>query len=237
MTPQNYSATSPQSVPEMPPLPQTPGLVSPTRRVIEPTLSRNPGNDQNGGGRAVRSRETDAERLQREAREIRDQEEQQQRAAREQAEPRHREEQQKRDEEAEQARLAEELLAEQKRKDLERLEAELDAAAPGLSTAASSTRERFGFFKRKRSGTKATLQSTRSTSTSDEAQTSSVGRGSEKTWGDEPAAPEPRLKNQEDPPRASEQGGGVVVPGTDAPISAVNAGERVSDHTVHVLQC
>jgi hypothetical protein len=230
--PRNDQATSPQSLPPIPTIPRVPDLRSPTRRVTEPVPSsqRIIGNDRYGGRQASRPRETETERLQRKATESQSQEEQQRRAERDRVEQNRREEQHKLDTEAEQARLADELLAEQKRKDLERLEAELDAASPGVARVASP-RDKFGFFSRKRAATKVTSPSTaasRSRSTSEELQTKSQGRGSEQGGGNAAPIPESRKRSQDAPTQAIEQGGRGIVPGTDAPMSAVNAGERVS---------
>jgi hypothetical protein len=237
VVPRNEQATSPQSLPPVPSIPRAPDLMSPTRRVTEPVLSpdrqqRAVGSDWLGGRQAPRPRETETERLQRKAREIREQEEEQRRAERELAEQRRKVEQEKEDLEAEQARLADEMLAEQKRKDLERLEAELDAAGPPPPRV-TSPREKFGFFNRKRTATKVTPPSTAASgsgNTSEEPRTRSQDappRGTEQG-----AAPgltsEPQMRSQDAPPRGIEQGGGGIVPGTDAPKSAVNAGERVS---------
>ena len=118
--------------------------------------------------------------------------------------------------EAERARLAEEenakLLEEQKRKDLERLQAELDAATPAPVPLASPAKEKFGFFSRKRAATK-----------------TSPPRSSES--GSVPSTLSQTKSNE--PPRRIEQGGGGIVPQTDAPISASNAGERVSVPYLH----
>jgi hypothetical protein len=156
-------------------------------------------------------------------------------------------EQQRAATEAEQARLTEEeatrILAEQKRKDLERLEAELEAAAPLRSPrVASPARDKFSFFSRKRGLTRTTPPPTAG---------SGSGNGSSKSLarprtrsneppngmeqpriGDPPRLNEqPRIPEEPRNPKPSqviEQGGGGIVPQTDAPISAVNAGERVS---------
>lgn len=235
MIPKSEQATSPQSLPPIPAIARVPDLTSTARRVTDPVPSaqRTPGNDRYGGRQAQRLRETETERLQRKAREIRDQEEQQRRAEREQEEQNRREEQQKADAEAEQARLAEEILAEQKRKDLERLEAELDAASPGPARV-TSPRQKFGFFTRKCAATKVTPPSTTTSASrsSEEPQTKGQGRLS---GGNAAPTSESRTRSQDVPSRAIEQGGGGVVPGTDAPMSAVNAGERVSCQKFHLL--
>jgi hypothetical protein len=101
------------------------------------------------------------------------------------------------------------LLGEQKRKDLERLQAELDAASPAPALVASPAKEKFGFL-RKRAATKASPRSSESSSGPSLSQTKS-----------------------NEPPRRIEQGGGGIVPQTDAPISASNAGERVSVLDLH----
>ncbi|TAQ87234.1 hypothetical protein B7494_g4409 [Chlorociboria aeruginascens] len=97
-------------------------------------------------------------------------------------------------------------LAEQQRKELERLEAELEAAVPTSSQGSRDSGEgKFTLFSRKRS---ATLKS---------PPLSSGGLPATKPRGtDEPQIPQQGIQ----------QGGGGIVPGTDAPISAVNAGER-----------
>lgn len=101
------------------------------------------------------------------------------------------------------------LLEEQKRKDLERLDAELTAAAAAKPPAAaplsagilSPTIEKFALFSRKRAVSKATT---------------SKSSGSD-TMG----------KQTSDETPAILHGGVGTLPGADAPISAVNAGERV----------
>jgi hypothetical protein len=231
----NDQATSPQSLPPGPSIARVPDLTSPTRRVTEPvpSLQRTQRNDRYGGVQ-VQVRETEIERLQRKAREICDQQEQQRRTEKEQEERKRREEQQKAEVEAEQARLAKEMLAEQKRKDLERLEAELDAASPALARV-RSPREKFGFFTRKRAATKVTPPSTTASvsRSSGEPQTKSQGPLS---GGNAAPISDARKISQDAPPRAIEQGGGGVVPGIDAPMSAVNAGERVSCPIVEIVQ-
>jgi len=220
--PKNDQSTSPQSLPLIPALPRVPDLRTPTRRATEPLSSpqRIQGSDRIGARQSSRQRETEGERLQRKAREIQDQEEQRQK-----------EEQQKLDAKAEQVRQAEALLAEQKRKDLERLEAELDAAVPGLARVVSP-RDKFGFFTRKKAATKVTPPSTASgTRSSEEPPRIGPLQG-----GNAPPRSEPRQSSQEAPKRGIEPGGGVVVPGTDAPMSAVNAGERVSCAVLAVVQ-
>jgi hypothetical protein len=152
-------------------------------------------------------RETETERLQRKAREIREREEQEKQILREN--------QERIQNEAEQARLAREeterVLAEQKRKDLERLEMELEAAAPRASTMTSS-KEKFSFFSRKRS-----------------ASTAAHTASPKATPGNIAVTAPLSLSRPPGPPSIGiEKGGGGIVPGTDAPISAVNAGERVS---------
>ena len=133
------------------------------------------------------------------------------------------------------AQTVEEKLAEQKRKDLERLEATLDAAiqGPAPPRVASPAKEKFGFFSRKRSQAKTapaaapvapvaptpapTLPALAGVASAPTAPSSvSIARsgGSNET---------PRRSNEPPLPRAA------VLPGADAPISAVNAGERVSD--------
>lgn len=93
------------------------------------------------------------------------------------------------------------ILAEQKRKDLERLEIQLAAAVvarPISPPVSSSTRDRFKIFGRKRSATRSTPPHSTTKDT--------VRRGA-----------------SHDLPMPISSGGGV-----DAPVSAVNAGERVS---------
>jgi hypothetical protein len=127
------------------------------------------------------------------------------------------------------AQTVEEKLAEQKRKDLERLEATLNAAiqGPAVPRIGSPAKDKFGFFSRKKSVK----------SPPPAASTPPLPA---------PAAPVPapsrprstsivRSSGSNETPRTSKEpplplgpGGTVIVPGTDAPISAVNAGERVS---------
>jgi len=179
----------------------------PTRRVTEPVPSvQAPATEREQGGRP---KETERERLRRKAQEYRDREAAQRKLEEQEA-------REKAEEDAELARRQEKeaarILAEQKRKDLERLEAELDAAAPIAPKVTSPTREKFSFFSRKRAPTKSTSGS----------ESRSGHNSMSKTRSNEPP---PRSS---DPPKAIIEGGGGIVPQTDAPISASNAGERVS---------
>jgi hypothetical protein len=107
-------------------------------------------------------------------------------------------------------------LAEQKQKDLQRLEMELAAAAarPSSSPERSNSAthkpsiEKFRVFSRKRAESKAAPSKSSSSLTEAESQEA------------------PKAKADE-PPQNTLQGGGGAVPGIDAPKSAVNAGERV----------
>jgi hypothetical protein len=114
---------------------------------------------------------------------------------------------------------AAQILAEQKRKDLERLQAELAAAAeapprtpPSEQSQSSPTSEKRGiqrFLTRKRAKSKG-----------GESRPSVEKKVSEEV---------PRLRSIEQP-RNVLLGGVGVAPGNDAPKSAVNAGERVGHH-------
>jgi hypothetical protein len=110
------------------------------------------------------------------------------------------------------------ILAEQKRKDLERLEAELAAAAatPPAGRSSPSTEkvgiEKLAFLTRRRAKSKPASP-----------------RPSADTSPDKSSQEISRTKSDEQP-RNILQGGGGVVPGIDAPKSAVNAGERVCEH-------
>ena len=191
-----------------------------TRRVTEPLP--NPQRQQrlsSGNIGRLRPQETDDERMRRMGKEAQEREEQRHRArkeleererrARQQKEEEERiSRQQKAEEEAELARKAAEdaatRLAEQKRKDLERLQAELDAAVP---TSPTSPREKLRFFSRKRAQTK----------------TSPPAAARQ-----EPEKALLSTTKSNEAPRGIEQGGGRIVPQLDAPMSASNAGERVS---------
>lgn len=159
--------------------------------------------------------------MRRKVKEFREREEQQRKV--EQAKAEQERLRQQRREEEELQRMADEepekLLAEQKRKDLERLQAELAAAPPPLMPVASPKREKFGFFSRKRAATRTTPPNT-----------SGSGSGTNlmsKSRSNEPPR-HTEVPRSTDIPRGIEQGGGGIVPQTDAPISASNAGERVS---------
>lgn len=115
-----------------------------------------------------------------------------------------------------QAQAVEEKLAEQKRKDLERLEATLDAA-----TVSSPVKEKFGFFSRKRTQTKTTAPPPPPPAAP--APPTSAAGPSSSSISRTVSNDAPRRSNEPSLPRT----GTVVVPGADAPISAVNAGERV----------
>ncbi|KAK0099816.1 hypothetical protein ONS95_008570 [Cadophora gregata] len=195
---------------------------TPVRQVTEPANNgrieeRQGGNNGRSQGRP---RETEEERMRRKVKEFQEREEQQRKvqAAKDEQE---RLRKQRREEE-ELQRMAEEeperLLAEQKRKDLERLQAELDAAPPPLpACVASPKKEKFAFFSRKRAATKTTPPTT-----------SGSGSGTNsmsKSRSHEPPR-STEVSRSTDLPRGIEQGGGGIVPQTDAPISASNAGER-----------
>ncbi|TVY52234.1 hypothetical protein LCER1_G006836, partial [Lachnellula cervina] len=195
----------PPPVPSIPSRTQTSAAPHPagretTRRLTEPIPSAQRQVPDTGREQA-RPKETERERLRRKAQEYRDREEAQQRLeeqeAREAAET-----------EAELARRKEEeaakILAEQKRKDLERLEATLDAAAPIAPRITSPGRDKFSFFSRKRAATRSAQPRT------SESRSGSGGNSMSRT----------------EAPRAILEGGGGIVPQTDAPISASNAGER-----------
>ncbi|KAI9760664.1 MAG: hypothetical protein M4579_001528 [Chaenotheca gracillima] len=95
----------------------------------------------------------------------------------------------------------EERLQKIKQQELERLERELDAAQP-FPMPEPKPKSRFGFFSRRKQSKPLSQIAPRQ----DERKASS--------------------KAPSDAPRGIEPGGGGIVPGTDAPISAVNAGER-----------
>ncbi|THV43705.1 hypothetical protein BGAL_1052g00010 [Botrytis galanthina] len=105
----------------------------------------------------------------------------------------------------------ERILAEQKRKDLERLEATLDAAA---NDSVKSPPQKFAFFSSKRRATTTTKPPLPSVLDN----IASIQR----TIGDGPPRNDAPIIN----PVGIQQGGGGIVPQTDAPISASNAPER-----------
>lgn len=141
------------------------------------------------------------------------------------------------------------LLEEQKRKDLERLQKELDAAtstSPPLPIK-SPRRDKFAFFSRKGGSIKDTPPQTATTASTSPG--SSIApkavESPKQTPQSMPArapqrsidAPNPieRPILSQAPKKIVElpqiqQGGGGMVPQTDAPVSASNAGERVSPH-------
>ncbi|ESZ90442.1 hypothetical protein SBOR_9162 [Sclerotinia borealis F-4128] len=105
----------------------------------------------------------------------------------------------------------ERILAEQKRKDLERLEATLDAAA---NEPARTPPQKFGFFSNRR----------RATTTTRPNPPASFGNiaSLQRAIADGPPINDAPVIN----PVGIQQGGGGIVPQTDAPISASNAPER-----------
>ncbi|CAD6452578.1 17b521a2-a0ea-422a-b777-40f82330a15a [Sclerotinia trifoliorum] len=107
----------------------------------------------------------------------------------------------------------EKILAEQKRKDLARLEATLDAAA---NDSVKSPPQKFGFFSSKRRAT------TTTTNPIPAAPLLSNVASIQRAIADGP----PRIEAPVINPVGIQQGGGGVVPQTDAPISASNASER-----------
>jgi hypothetical protein len=143
----------------------------------------------------------------------------------------------KQKQDAEQARLAQvetaKALEEQKKKDLERLQRELDAAtlaSPPLPVKSP----KFGFFSRKASSLKDTPPTT---ATAIDVPVPKIMEGRKKSQQNissrspqkkvEPI-PSQAPKKVVEVPQQIHQGGGGIVPQTDAPISASNAGERVS---------
>ena len=222
-------------MPPVPPIPRAnaqalssnpPAQRDVTRRVTEPIQNSQRQKRQSLGATGrPRPQETDDERMRRMGNEAHEREEQRRRARKEKEEQerqlrKYKEEQeriarqQRAEEEAEQARKAAEesanLLAEQKRKDLERLQAELDAATPSPPPLPTGPREKLRFFSRKRAQTKTSAPVSPPTTTRESESTSfSTTKSTEQ-------------------PRGIEQGGGGIVPQIDAPISASNAGERVS---------
>jgi len=177
--------------------------------------------DTVAGNRTVaRTRESEAECARRKAREIREQEQQHRQAQMEQEA----QELQRIESQAEQARQVEaekaRLLAEQKKKDLARLEAELEAAAP--VKVASPGKEKLGFFSRKRAATKTSPPAKQALPTPPQSRNASTSISRLQSNSSLPSS------SKEPPPKGIEQGGGGIVPGIDAPMSASNAGERVS---------
>ena len=185
----------------LPPVPRPAAPIQDAiRRATEPISSQGASGGE-GRGRQTRgySQETEAERLRRQRQEAKDHENVERRQLQKEAELRL-----EREAESERARLEEQtaskLLQDQKRKDLQRLDAELAAAAAPVSPAPSSKDKFSGFFSRKRAPT----ATTKSSNSGPGTRTSST-----------------------DLTQGIQQGGGGIVPGTDAPVSAVNAGERV----------
>lgn len=138
------------------------------------------------------------------------------------------------------AQDVEQILAEQKRQDLKRLEAELAAAAPVEQP--TNTREKLGFLSRK-FGTTKTLPRRQFQAAEDPVPAIARARTQKVTKKiiGAPLAldtlkdvgPEQQVSGREESPvkddaTAIKQGGGGIVPQTDAPVSAPNAGERVS---------
>lgn len=182
----------------------------------------------------AKSYETDTERRQRHAREALEREAARQKLIKEREEHERLIARQRALEEAHQAKLAEEeatkLLAEQKRRDLERLEKQLNAVAPDVIERITSppATGKFKLFSRKRGLTKSTPPQTARSGSGSELPTVVHTRSSE-----QPKAMEiPKIVEPPKEPRSAEKGiakgGGGIVPGTDAPISASNSGERVS---------
>lgn len=225
---------NPAASPPMPksPLPRSnPPLSTPvksrdgTRRVTDPPLptaekEQLPSGNPTVAHRApTRRQETDAEHRQRKAKEARDLEARYREAQKEEEAL----ELAKRESEAEKTRRAEEeaasILAEQKRKDLERLEAELEAAVPREPLSPpliSPGREKFAFFSRKRATTRTSPPAaTRTRNASLSAPLPKSGSAGSIGMKTQPGK------------GVIKQGGGGIVPGTDVPLSASNAGNNV----------
>ncbi|CZT53061.1 uncharacterized protein RSE6_14496 [Rhynchosporium secalis] len=207
-----------------PPVPALPRAHNPdtgngrdiTRRATEPVNNKETDRDGENTGRSeARYCETEEERMRRRVKEFQEREEQQRNVQETKAEQERLRQQRRREEELQ--RMADEepekLLAEQKRKDLARLEAELAAAPPPLMPVMSPKREKFSFFSRNRAATRTTPPTTAG------SRSGSTSMSMSKSRSNEPA-------RTTGGPRGIEQGGGGIVPHTDAPISASNAGER-----------
>jgi hypothetical protein len=144
------------------------------------------------------------------------------------------------------------ILAEQKKKDLERLQKELDAAVPTpptpkLHSITSPMREKFSFFSRKKDAAKVTPPPTPKGSLGSPPATLPISKEPprlvEKTTNpQQPKKIEIPMVDAPKKPQVAEktmqivQNGGGIVPQTDAPISASNAGERVSKHYNVIFQ-
>lgn len=191
--------------------------------------------------RVYREQKLAAEKAQREKEKKREQEEMVRRQKLEEEEKRMREEE------------AARVLEENKRRDLERLQKELEAASPSLPMK-SPKKERLAFFSRKSGSgsTRGTPPQTASSAgpspagsmakVSKEAPRQHVqgpipsqapkrimeaSRPIERVASQAPkAVPSQAPKRVVDVPQQIQQGGGGIVPQTDAPISASNAGER-----------
>ncbi|KAL2062740.1 hypothetical protein VTL71DRAFT_5812 [Oculimacula yallundae] len=188
------------------------------RRVTEPVNnSQTERHGENTGRPQGRYRETEEERMRRKVKEFQEREKQQRKVQEAKAEQERMRKQRREEEELQ--RMADEepekLLAEQKRKDLERLEAELAAAPPPSVPVVSPKREKFSFFSRKRAPTRTTPPTTAGSGSGSH----SISMSMSKTRSNEPS-------RSTDISRGIAQGGGGIVPQTDAPISASNAGER-----------
>ena len=135
------------------------------------------------------------------------------------------------------AEETERILAEQKKKDLERLKAELDAAPPIQKI--SSPREKTRFFSRKkklddptsprRTGDDEAGCTTfsRTQTRNDDPRTNGAARPVEAVRSTQQKHEQSRKVEAPKIANGIVQGGGGIVPQTDAPISASNAGERV----------
>lgn len=198
-----------------PPVPSLPaGLGSGNGRGDGVRRVTDPGRE----AQAPQRRETDEEKARRMVRELQEREARARRELRELEAQKRIAMQKEKEAEAEMVRIAEEILAEQKRKDLERLQAELDAASPVMSAGSSThtpKKEKFGAFFGRRKSPPA------------RSPPRSVGSGN----GSAGASLSPSRSNQPSRSVGIEQGGGGIVPQIDAPISASNAGERVSFYT------
>jgi hypothetical protein len=240
-----------------------------TRRDTDPVTSGTREQPSSSIQRAVTKagnpgrKETEDERMRRKVVEFREREAQKARAEENQTSPREDEQTAKRREaaqsvkqrkaqaeaEAEELQLKEEetarLLAEQKRKDLERLEATLDAAGP-RSPSLTSPKEKFNFFSRKRAASKAApprMSGSGSGSGLSASRTRSIEMSPPKEAKTTRNASPPsrrvvrepvKLPQPLRPDQMIQEGGGGIVPQTDAPISASNGGERVSDPFINI---
>lgn len=253
--PSSMSRANTVAVRKQPPASGHPARIAAPRRVTDPTSRPRYASDDNSGTHnESRSQETENERLRRKVKELQDREgltkyaeenensQQLRQATTERAQnaattEEHATQRRRVESDTDRTRRIEEenasILAEQKRKDLERLQRELDAAVlhphtPKLRSVKSPLRSKFSFFSRKKESNSSEPHNPKSYGLKPSPEINVAPSPRTLQSGQFDAPKEVKRLNEVEKSLQITQGGGGIVPQADVPMSASNAGERVS---------